>query len=404
MTILAIQYLESNPGTSTNVQLEVEKRLRTVLEMMPISLVLIGWDVSESLFHICRREVDRYGAKLFRWHPLLTGKGGVIPRPEWRVVGLGGENVPGFRGMPDFTFMCPNRQVVQAATLSHLSGVLRTGLFDGIFLDRIRFPSPAADPSQLLSCFCKECRRAASDIGLDLAAVKSAFRKMLSSPDQTQKILELLIDPTSDNSVDHNSSIIDQFLRFRVTSITNMVTMAAKLVHDEELEVGLDTFSPTLTRLVGQDITALDSCCEWIKVMTYGRTFGPAGLPFEILALSNWLKRVSGLGEMEILRLLSRVLRHPMPASMDVFREYGVEEGVLQIETERGRSAGVSRLLVGMELVDLVGVTNLNARQIGTDLRAFHEAGADGLVFSWDLWLMPLERLKLVARELKKIW
>jgi hypothetical protein len=57
---------------------------------------------------------------------------------------------------------------------------------------------------------------------------------------------------------------------------------------------------------------------------------------------------------------------------------------------------GVRTLLAGIELVELAGVTSLNAEQIAADLRAFQEAGADGLALSWDLWHIPPERLELV--------
>jgi len=404
MTTLAIQYLESDVGNSKDIQKKVRMKLRSVLEMMPISLVLIGWKASEPLVHICREEVDKAGAKMFRWHPLLAGDGVFIPRSEWQTVGLGGECVPGLHNMPDFTFVCPNRLAVRAAIMSRLEGVLRTGYYDGIFLDRMRYPSPAPNPARWISCFCEDCREAAEAIGVDLESVKSAFQNSLNTATRTRNLLELLVHPVLKDFQDRDLSLVSQFLQFRMSSITNIVSLAANLVHNEELEVGLDAFSPVLTRLVGQDLEALDDFCEWIKVMTYGHTYGPAGLIFEILDLAKWLMNSSGVGAKETLGLLSSVLQRPLPESMDAMRQHGLETRVLQLEIELGRRSGVSCLLAGMELVDLAGVTNLTTRQIQRDLLAFHEAGADGLVLSWDLWLMPLERLRLVASELDKIW
>jgi hypothetical protein len=46
--------------------------------------------------------------------------------------------------------------------------------------------------------------------------------------------------------------------------------------------------------------------------------------------------------------------------------------------------------------VDLKGIADLNAAQIRADVTAFHEAGVNGLALSWDLWLIPLDRLTLV--------
>ena len=80
------------------------------------------------------------------------------------------------------------------------------------------------------------------------------------------------------------------------------------------------------------------------KMMSYGHTMGPAGLPFEPLA----------------------------------------------------RLDGVSTLLSGIEFVALEGTTRLGEAQITTDLRAFRSAGAQGLVLSWDLWHIPLKRPEYV--------
>ena len=404
MTILAVQYLESNPGTSIYIQQEVRSKLRAALDLMPIKLVLIGWEAPEPLIHICREEADEFGAKLFRWHPLLTGDGDFIPRPEWQTVGLRGEKVPGFRGMPEFTFVCPNRPAVQAAASAHLQQVLRLGLFDGIFLDRIRFPSPAANPAAWLACFCEACHEAAGEIGLDLAAVRDSLQKLLNRPDQIQDLVKLFFRHPDRTSSNPDLSVIDRFFRFRTTSVTNFVSKAANLIHGEGLEVGLDTFSPSLAYLVGQDLKSLNECGEWIKAMTYGHALGPSGLPFELAELADWLMKDMGMDERDAMNLLSTAVQQPLPETVGELRQRGVEPGVLQEEAERGRSCGVDCFLAGIELVDLPGVTNLTPPQIQADLHAFHDAGVDGLVFSWDLQLMPVKRLAMVAAELRANW
>jgi hypothetical protein len=102
--------------------------------------------------------------------------------------------------------------------------------------------------------------------------------------------------------------------------------------------------------------------------------------------------------------MISSLARSGKLSGLEALGKHGVEPDALQVEMERGRSAGVSCLLAGMELVELEGITNLNPRQIRADLHAFHHGGADGLIFSWDLQLMPDERLALVAAELADNW
>jgi hypothetical protein len=184
------------------------------------------------------------------------------------------------------------------------------------------------------------------------------------------------------------------FLDFRVHSISRFVQAAADVVHAENLAVGLDCFSPALTYMVGQDLGRLAPHCEWIKVMTYGHTLGPAGLPFELLGLADWLIDQQLASEAEALEWLSQASHLSLPSRRAALREEGVAPEGLAAETRRAKGTGM--LLAGIELVDIQEVVRLQPEQIAADVGAFRAAGADGLALAWDLWHIPLERLELV--------
>ena len=283
---------------------------------MPVSYVLLGWNVPPALIGACREETARAGAQLFRWHPLLTGDGTFVPRPEWQTIGLDGNPVMGFQKMPEFTFVCPNRPAVREAALGHLYDVIRNDDYQGVFLDRIRYPSPTANPARLLACFCDDCRRVALDEGLDLEGAQRHIQALLTTPERISIFIQALLDPEIPETSDPDLTALRGFLDFRARSVTRFVQAAADLIHAEGLDVGLDCFSPALTRLVGQNLEALDSHCEWIKVMSYGHTLGPAGLPFELLGLADWLVAHRSVGEPEALEWLSwrRILPFRPPA------------------------------------------------------------------------------------------
>ena len=402
MKTLAVQYLEDGPHVAAIGVDEARARLRAAFERLPISYVLLGWNVPRALLGACRKEAIRAGARLFRWHPLLTGDGTFVPRPEWQAVGLDGKPVPGFRGLPEFTFVCPNRPAVREAVLGHLADVLRSGDYDGVFLDRIRYPSPAADPARLLACFCDDCRQSAAAEGLDLEDARRHIQELLAQPEQASVFVRALLDPLATGSLDPNLVALRAFLDFRVRSVTRFVQAAADLVHAQGLGVGLDCFAPSLAHMVGQNLGALNAHCDWIKIMVYGHTFGPAGLPFELLELADWLVGERAASEVEALERLSQAVHLPLPPTRTALREQGLVPEALAAEVRRARAAGVSQLLAGIELVELEGVTRLDPQQIAADLRAFRQAGADGLVLSWDLWHIPLERLDLVRTVVLK--
>ena len=396
MPLFAVQYLEDSPEVATIDPQEARNRLRSASQVLPLSYVLLGWNLPGALLDTCAEETARAGAQLYRWHPLLTGDGAFLPRLEWQTVGLNGEPVPGFQGLPEFTFVCPNRPQVCEAVIEHVRDVLQGDRYQGLFLDRIRYPSPAPDPSRLLACFCEDCRRAAYREGLDLEKVQLCICSLLATQQGARKVLDALLQRPSAGSMDANLEVLNAFLRFRANSVSRFVGAVAGVIHDEGLEVGLDCFSPALAWMVGQDLQALDAHCEWVKIMSYGHTMGPAGLPVELLGLVDWLVARHGVDETQALGWLSEASGLGLPSTREALRERGLTPQALGGETRQARAAGVRRLLAGIELVELEGIVRLGKAQVMADVRAVRSAGADGLALSWDLWHIPAERLEWV--------
>jgi hypothetical protein len=393
---LAVQYLEHH-SPAQHTAAAVRQRLQDAFDLLPVSLVLLGWKTPRPLVDACAEIIAARGARLFLWHPLLTSDGVFFPLPEWRTIGLDGESIAGFHGEPEFTFACPNRPAVRAAALERLSAVLADSPFQGIFLDRIRFPSPAARPDSQLACFCDACRQAAAQEGLDLDAVQMFLHSRLAHPEGCRGLVESLLTPRHARS---GADLLESFLDFRQRSITRLVREAASIAATQGMAVGLDCFSPRLSRMVGQDLTALNAACEWIKIMTYTHTLAPAGLPFELLGLAGWLSTRYQFSLSHVLHCLAEASDLPLPASLPELRTDGLPPEAIAAEIKLGRALEVSHLLVGVALVDLPGINMVSADQHAADLAACRSAGADGLVLSWDLWHISPERLEQVAQFL----
>ncbi len=381
MTTFAVQYLESPyPDASPEA---VRLRLRQACERLPISLVLLGWELTPALEEAVAEETFRQNAQLYRWQPILTGDAHTDLPPEWATLGLDGHPIPGHDNLPEFTFICPNRSAVADFLSERLESVAASGLYQGIFLDRIRFPSPAIDPSRHLACFCQDCTRQAADAGLDLKQVRHTIqslsaevlvRSLLGQPDQSGSMLEL-------------------FLAFRARSISRTVRTLSRQIQSHNLAVGLDCFSPALTRMVGQDLSALDGYANWVKIMTYPRVFGPAGISFELLGLSKWLIR-HGLREADTMRLLAEASQLPIPSTKAELAHAGLEPDTLRQEIRRGYELGITNLLAGIATVQMKEIHESTPQQIQADLNS--SRAADGLVISWDLWLTPLDYLDMI--------
>ena len=392
-TAIAIQYLEHHSPEQHNPQ-AVRQRLQDAFDLLPVSLVLLGWNTPRPLVDVCAEITATRSARLFLWHPLLTSDGVFFPLPEWRTIGLDGESIPGYHGEPAFTFVCPNRPAARQAALQRLSTVLSDCPCQGVFLDRIRFPSPAAAPDTQLACFCEDCRQAASQEDLDLEAVQLFLNTRLTHPEGCSSLVESLLTPRHARS---EADLLESFLDFRQRSITRLVQEAASLAAAQGKAVGLDCFSPHLTRMVGQDLSELGAESEWIKIMTYTHTLAPAGLPFELLGLAGWLNNRYQFSRLQALRCLVETGGLPLTTSLSELHTRGLPPEAISTEIELGHALGVHRLLVGAALVDLPGINSASADQHAADLAACSAAGADGLVLSWDLWHIARERLEQVA-------
>jgi len=381
MKTIAAQYLEYTPPDATPAQ--VRERLRQAFDLLPISIVILGWDLPPRLEDAVAEETFQHLAALYRWHPLLTSDAGFALPIEWQPINLRAEPVPGFKGLPEFTFLCPNRADVQEWIAERIEVAAQRGIYQGLFFDRMRFPSPAKNPERHLACFCTHCQRIAFDSGLDLEAVRRHVDGLFADEVGAKKFTRALFSPTND-------LLLEAFFRFRMSCIARTIQYAAKLTRSHELHVGLDCFSPTLTRMVGQDLSALNKSCDWIKLMTYPHVYGPAGLPFELCALVEWLQTKWFLNETRAVDVIN-------DASGLSLTQKGLQSESIAHEIQVGRDSGITNLLAGLALVEMEDVHTPTPEQIQSDVAASNDA--DGLVLSWDLWYIPQKILSVIERR-----
>jgi hypothetical protein len=396
--VITLQYLEDAPDLPERDTVAVVEKLRAAVDRLPISHLLIGWHLPMHLLEACRAEAQRLGLRFLRWHPLLTGDAVFQPQPEWQVIGASGRKVPGYRGMPEFTFVCPNHPEVRSAISGRLEDLLKEGIYQGFFLDRVRFPSPALHPPDYLGCFCKHCRIRAAATGLDLERVQKVVVELDRSTGGRLSLMQVLLGGAAPALSMDIAGLLNAFLEFRRQSVNDFVSMLSRLLRGAGMEIGLDCFSPGLVGMVGQDLGALDASADWIKVMSYAHTRGPAGIPFELLGLFDYLSTPTGLVPSLILRWMSDALATALPATRQALEKDGLSSTSLETELRRGVQASSIPVLAGFELVQIEGVAELKDAQILADLQAVRRAGVAGLSISWDLWDIPLERLELVRR------
>lgn len=385
MPRFAAQFLEYF-NSKEHTPMSVREKLRKAFSHLPFDYIIIGWDLPPAIIEVCASETARNGAQLYRWHPLLTGIGTLHQKSEWATIGSEGKPIAGHNGLTEFTFICPNRPAVKEAVLNHLKEELNKGIYQGIFLDRIRYPSPAINPKRYLACFCDDCRRTAANEGLDLIAIQKKLQDL-----NPQMIVERLFQ-----QIQTKEDLLCQFLDFRERCINRIIEAAFELLSAKNITVGLDCFSPTLTRMVGQNLSKLASVSHWIKPMIYAHTLAPAGIPFELLNLAKWMSE-SGLSESDALKIISNSSGFLLPTRFSDLKEKGIPPHVLGSEVKLAVKSGIRSLLAGIAIVELNGVNHVTSEQLMKEIDAYRTGGADGLVLSWDLWRIPEKRLGEVA-------
>jgi hypothetical protein len=386
--------------------LEMLETVKGVQEAIDLDLLVVGFREAPEVFRLfCGRW--RPVGEVFLWNSALSDIEGM--EDSDLVVNWTGERSRGWGGWAEkgsevdetFRFACPNNPAVRLKALRRLHALLSRHPFTGVFLDKIRFPSPANGIDEALSCFCDHCRRKAAAVDLDLAAVAQMLAdRAIEAP--------ALKEGSGVNAHDwlgviaSDNRLLERFIRFRLDSVTQFVAELAEEIRRLGRKVSLDLFSPCLAPLVGQDYRLLSQQCSWAKPMTYRIALGPAGLRLEIPALIEGVARRFGLPEQQALDWCARHIRAFDPDFIQRTREEAVPLRFIEAEIASAvRAMQPVPVLFGLELISQPGVIDVKPAQVKDMVRAGRAANAAGLVISWDLMHAPTDGVEALSEALE---
>lgn len=399
---LAAQLSTSHSSRDSLDPLGMLETVRRAREAIDLDLLIVGFREAPEVFReFCgsRRPVDDTAL----WYSALSDIEGL--EDSDLVVNWRGERTRGWGGWAEkgdeveetFRFVCPNNPAVRRKAVSRLRELLDRYAFTGVFLDKIRFPSPANGVDEMLCCFCEHCRAAAASVDLDL--------------DSVVKILaDRAIDPCASpaettggeasrwlGSLIAGNPVLSRFLRFRTESVLAFVAELAEQARRIGRGVSLDLFSPCLAFLVGQDYERLKQHCDWAKPMTYRLAQGPAGLRLEIPALIEGVASRFGLDEARIVEWSARHAAFGKEVLLET-RERGVPISFIQAEIDAAvRTFAPIPVYFGLELIRQPGVIDVDASHVVDMVKAGRAANAAGLVISWDLMHAPPGSVRALA-------
>lgn len=357
----------------------LENRLKTAASRGIDTLIVLFSSEDIKPAHQIRALCDRLGMSLYLWFPIFADNPVLdISRPVVPASYLQQDAVRDFYADEDFVFVCPNDRDNFSTVFSFYADWLDSGLFDGVFLDRIRFPAPSNGFDMLFSCFCDLCLEAfpfLEDVrGLEHPVAAFFDSDCLSFSD--------FLEDTG----------YAQWQEYRLSSVYKAVSVFADAARARGVSVALDLFSPSLAPLVGQDYVRLSSLADWIKPMVYLSAQGPAGLSFELDALVSYPARTRSASCVESF------LRRLTGFSLS----FGDNSVVLPpdffcYELEAACSLSSAPVYAGIELVR----TSDSRFCVDRVLAEFYAESLRSLglpyVASWDLQVIPDEYLKLFS-------
>ena len=352
---------------------------------------------------------SRAARQVYLWYAALSD----YPRmlPEHRVVSFRGNPSSGWQGSESwqevgesFVFACPNNPAARSATVAALEQQLAAYAFDGVFLDKIRFPSPANGWEELCTCFCPHCRAAAAQQGLPLTEVQHLLARMPGLTwEKAQPAARLpqagWLAALISGLDEAEQTLLLRFLRFRAQSITRLVEDIQAMTRRRGVRLALDLFSPGLAYLVGQDYPALAGLADWIKPMSYRYANGPAGLRLEIPQFVRGLERYLQLKPGAAQLWMKAHIPGFEDADLNALDQAGAPLALIAQETRQAVAwMGAVPVYMGVEAVSIPAFQiDIQPAQVRQMISIARDTGARGIVLAWDLLQMPLKNLQAVG-------
>jgi len=278
-----------------------------------------------------------------------------------------------------FRSTCPNQKEVQQFQRHWISQMLEKENVEGIFLDGIRFASPASGRDAFFTCFCSECQKKAEIIGFNFEKIKkdvSALYRFIQSGQDYFLWKELLKTPLDLLPFLGQYPGVFDWLLFRRECTTAYIRDISRLVREKGKNLGVYFFSPSLSFIVGQSYFQSRNLVDIFSPMIYRKSApngGPAGLNSELTGIVRMFGE-NYLRDEQTLAIIPNLLGwgKDIISMKNIVEELPVE--IVGMETNK------ARLMLG-ENSQLVPIIWLDDSQLNESVRAVINNGADGVAF-----------------------
>lgn len=250
---------------------EIKAKTERILAPIHVKDVIIGWNTDKELNRQLITYFHNKGIRTLLWLPALAE--GEQLRNMTSITNVHGAHSEGVVVNADetFQFACPCNLKNAHHLISIYEEYFADIPFDGIFLDKIRFPSFANGYEEGFGCFCDTCEK--QMIGIDLPYIKS----LITAHDPA------LVAGTYDEDGIYRfeDAMVHAFYKRRANMISDYVFKLAAYFNSRKMIVGADVYAPFMAYHVGQNLREIGKLVDFIKPMFYRYTNAPAGMQYE---------------------------------------------------------------------------------------------------------------------------
>lgn len=369
---------------------QIMQRLEQYIGHVETRRLIIWNNQGEAWFDRIMEFCEKNNLEAYLWYPVLADcLHQLKPSNEQLVCSATAQKGYGILGCwngfagndENFLFRCPEHAAELGKISSSLNKILNTHGFKGVFLDRIRYPSPANGLEMLFSCFCDNC----------IADGRKSYRNTAKEALKAMGSSCLDGNPMSWNTFVAENRLMPLMER-RFKAINEVVGSIYDSVDHSRFSVGLDLLSPCLAQLVGQSYADLADRCDWIKAMTYTKAIGPAGIPLEATSMIQGLMSINPrITRKQAALWIAGFLELPND-SVEYFLHEGVfNETVLESEIQKAATLTYGKVpfAAGIELVDHpVFPTRIEDYQAESMIRVAKKMKVD-VIACWNLLYIP---------------
>ena len=366
----------------------IEKKLLSILSKMTVSKVLMGWSLDKSLYEqtanfLAERKIDFY-----LWFPVFSETGDL--KDLSHLMDFHGQRLKSKKGT-EFSFFCPNSQNIKKI-LNIFEREFAAIKFNGVFLDRIRYPSFGNNYGfdGVFSCFCPNCCTVYERENFNIEKLKIA----LAAPNCASLAIT---GYKGCGAYTYKEPALDDFFRLKANIIFKKMQQMCMFFRQRNYSVGFDVFAPFLSPFVGQNLEKLSCLCDFMKPMMYRVTNAPAGLPYE----TESLFRQTGYSDADKQNFYKILGIKKSESSRSVASSNPFDIGFAAGELETLSKKSACPVFAGVEINRVKGIAETDPGYIEETLKAYAHTGIGGFALSWNLLDMPEENLNKAAEVIR---